>query len=154
MNDPIPYWRRKGLAEMSQAEWERLCDGCGRCCLVKLEDADTGELFQTRLACRLLDTTSCRCGDYENRHARVDDCVRMSVDALETLAWLPETCAYAKIARGEDLDWWHPLVSGRDDTVHRAGASVRGFAISESLVHDDAYENFITEQIETPSRER
>jgi uncharacterized protein len=126
MADDVPYWRRKRLAEMTDAEWESLCDGCGRCCLVKLEDEDTGGIFFTNVGCRLLDTDSCRCGDYQNRSAVVDDCVRLTATVVGEIGWLPPTCAYRLIDEGKDLYWWHPLVSGDADTVHQAGISVRG----------------------------
>ena len=124
--DSVPFWRMKSLGEMTEAEWESLCDGCGRCCLVKLEDEDSGAVVYTDVGCTLLDAQSCRCADYENRQARVPDCVRLTVEAVTTLSWLPETCAYRLLGDGRDLHWWHPLVSGDPDTVHQAGISVRG----------------------------
>src|SRR5262245_44245188 len=110
---------------MSPSEWEALCDGCGRCCLVKLEDADTGKCHLTPLACRLLDIGSCRCSDYANRHQRMSDCVAIDPEAVRSLPWLPPTCAYRLVAEGRDLRWWHPLISGSPETVHQAGISVR-----------------------------
>jgi uncharacterized protein len=125
MSDDLPFWKSKTLAEMSDAEWESLCDGCGRCCLVKLEDEDDGRIYFTDIGCRLLDGDTCRCRDYPNRSARVDDCVRLSPKNLGELNWLPPTCAYRLLANGRDLYWWHPLVSGDPETVHAAGVSVR-----------------------------
>ena len=125
MSDDVPFWKAKTLAEMSEAEWESLCDGCGRCCLVKLEDEDDGRIYFTDIGCRLLDGDTCRCRDYPNRSARVDDCVRLTAKNLGELNWLPPTCAYRLLANGRDLYWWHPLVSGDPETVHAAGVSVR-----------------------------
>ncbi|MGQ0671414.1 MAG: YcgN family cysteine cluster protein [Hyphomicrobium sp.] len=138
-----PFWKVKRLAEMTIAEWESLCDGCGRCCLVKLEDEDSGEVHLTRLACRLLDTGSCRCSDYAGRHAVVHDCIRIDAKKIRDLKWLPLTCAYRRLDEGRGLAWWHPLVSGTPDTVHEAGISVRGWARSETGVKLASYHRFI-----------
>ena len=123
---PEPFWRRKRLDEMNPAEWESLCDGCARCCLVKLEDEDTGQIHYTDLGCRLLDARGCTCRDYARRSKRVPDCVTLTVEAVRTLGWLPPTCAYRLIEEGRELPDWHPLVTGDRDSVHRAGISVRG----------------------------
>lgn len=144
MNE-IPYWKRKTLAEMSAEEWEGLCDGCGICCLNKLEDWDTGEVAFTSVACRLLDAHSCRCKDYENRQATVPDCIRLTLDEVETISWLPPTCAYRLISEGEDLYWWHYLVSGDRETVHQAGVSVRGRTVSEEVVPVEDFEDYIVD---------
>jgi uncharacterized protein len=125
--DDTPFWRRKSLAEMTDSEWESLCDGCGRCCLVKLEDADDcSRTYFTDVGCRLLDSKTCRCRDYPNRTAKVKDCVRLTPRNIKRIVWLPPSCAYRLLAEGRDLYWWHPLVSGDPETVHQAGISVRG----------------------------
>jgi len=124
-NSERPFWETKSLEEMSPAEWESLCDGCARCCLVKLEDEDSGEIGYTDVGCTLLDAGRCRCRDYEHRQAKVADCVRLTPEAVRTLRWLPPTCAYRLLAEGRGLYWWHPLVSGDPATVHAAGISVR-----------------------------
>ena len=121
-----PFWRRKPLEEMTSAEWESLCDGCTRCCLNKLEEEDTGVIHFTSVACTLLDGETCRCRNYDDRQAKVPDCVRLTPEDARSLPWLPPTCAYRLVAEGHDLYWWHPLVSGSAETVHQAGISVRG----------------------------
>ena len=142
-SDP-PFWRTKGLAEMTQAEWESLCDGCGRCCLNKLEDEDDGKIYFTDVGCRLLDDQSCRCRDYPNRTEKVSDCVKLTPQNVGEIAWLPGTCGYRLVAAGRDLYWWHPLVSGSADTMHAAGISVRGrVAASEEAVSEEELEDHI-----------
>lgn len=121
-----PFWKQKSLEQMTAAEWESLCDGCGRCCLVKLEDEDTGAIAYTDVGCTLFDGEACRCRDYAHRDTRVPDCVRLTPQSVRTLRWLPPTCGYRLVAEGRDLPWWHPLVSGDPESVHTAGVSVRG----------------------------
>ena len=135
---PEPFWRRP-LAALTIAEWESLCDGCGRCCLVKLEDEDTGEVHFTDVSCRLLDCSSCGCSDYANRQTKVPDCVKLTPDIVQDIPWLPPTCAYRLVEEGRDLPWWHPLVSGRPETVHEAGISVRGrvFVSEDEIAVED-----------------
>jgi uncharacterized cysteine cluster protein YcgN (CxxCxxCC family) len=125
-----PFWQSKTLAEMSEAEWESLCDFCGRCCLHKLEDDETGEVHYTDVACKLLDLGACRCSNYEKRREFVDDCVKLTPESA-SLRWLPRSCAYRRLVEGKKLHWWHPLVSGDPATVHKAGISVRGRAVAE-----------------------
>jgi len=131
-----PYWKRKPLAEMSKAEWESLCDGCGRCCLNKLEDADTGRIYHTDVVCRLLDDQTCRCVSYEERKRFVPECQILTPQNLQRYPWLPSTCAYRLLSEGKALRWWHPLVSGDPETVHEAGISVRGRVVSERDTDD------------------
>ncbi|MBC8129054.1 MAG: YcgN family cysteine cluster protein [Rhizobiaceae bacterium] len=140
-----PFWRVKSLEEMTPAEWESLCDGCGRCCLNKLEDWDTGEIAWTNVACTLLDGESCRCSDYANRRAVVPDCIGLTAAEVRKIVWLPPTCAYRLVRDGEDLYWWHPLVSGDPETVHAAGVSVRGRTISEDGMDTDDLEDHLAE---------
>ena len=145
----IPFWRRKSLAEMSDEEWESLCDGCGRCCLVKLQDEDDGTIAYTDVACWLLDGATCRCRNYEERKRWVPDCVVLTPETVSELRWLPSTCAYRLLAEGEDLLWWHPLVCGNPDMVHQVGASVRHRVVSETQVaEEDLVDNIIGECIE------
>jgi uncharacterized cysteine cluster protein YcgN (CxxCxxCC family) len=126
------FWKSKALTEMTRDEWESLCDGCGRCCLHKLEDEDTGIFHYTNVACRLLDLGTCRCKHYAVRRRHIPDCVELQAASVAGIGWLPPTCAYRLLAEGKDLAWWHPLVSGDPDTVHAAGISVRNRAISET----------------------
>ena len=132
----VPFWRSKRLAQMTRDEWESLCDGCGKCCLHKLEDADTGEIAMTDVTCGYLDLEACQCRDYANRQTNVPDCVKLTRANLPKLKWLPETCAYRLIYQGNDLPEWHQLVCGNREEVHRAGQSVRGAAVSEVEVED------------------
>ena len=153
---PQPFWKTKTLAEMTQAEWESLCDGCARCCLNKLEEEHSGRLYFTDVGCRLLDGESCRCRDYPNRRDRVDDCVKLTPKALPAIDWLPPSCAYRLVAEGKDLYWWHHLVSGDPETVHIAGVSVRGrISGTENEISDAQLEDHIVRwPIQLPKRAR
>ena len=138
-----PFWRSKRLDEMTNEEWESLCDSCGRCCLHKFQDEDTREVEFTRVVCRLIDEKTCRCTDYANRSTRVPDCVQLTPVTVYELDWLPATCAYRRLSEGRDLAWWHPLVSGNPETVQRAGISIRGRVLSEEFVAPDGVEEHI-----------
>lgn len=141
------FWERKKLTQMSQQEWEALCDGCGKCCLNKLEDEDTGAVVLTRVACRLLDDTSCHCAQYDIRHQFVPDCIVLKPDNIKDNAyWMPETCAYKLLWQGDALPDWHPLISGTADSVHAAGVSVQGLTLSEFDVPEDDWEEHIIEE--------
>ena len=132
-----PFWRTKTLAQMSRQEWESLCDGCGKCCLVKLEDEDSGEIEPTDVACRLLDLGTCRCGDYLNRKRKVPDCVILNAHNVGELRWMPSTCAYRLVHEGKDLYPWHHLICGDPKEVHRVGISILGRVVSERDVADE-----------------
>lgn len=129
--EEVPFWKQKSLEELSRSEWESLCDGCGKCCLHKIEDFDTGEIVATRVACKLLDITSCQCSDYKNRKKHVSDCQILTPKKVRRLTWLPSTCAYRLIDEGKELPSWHPLRTGHAHSVHKAGMSVRGKVIRE-----------------------
>ncbi|MGF0536806.1 YcgN family cysteine cluster protein [Agrobacterium sp. ES01] len=143
MTETVPFWKHKSLSQMSNDEWESLCDGCGLCCLNKLEDWETGAIAFTSVACRLLDDKSCRCKDYENRQDTVPDCIQLTVEGVEDIAWLPPTCAYRLVDEGRDLYWWHYLVSGERNTVHEAGISASGRTVSEEDVPVEDFEDYL-----------
>jgi len=139
-----PFWETIPLKRMSRSQWESLCDGCGKCCVHKLEDDETGEMFATNVACRLLDVKTARCADYGNRRAHVPECVRLTPEKLDTIEWLPSSCAYVRVHRGQGLAEWHPLVSGDPGSVRKAGMSVAGKVISED--HAGELENHIIDE--------
>ncbi|MEO0750486.1 MAG: YcgN family cysteine cluster protein [Pseudomonadota bacterium] len=141
------FWETTPLSRMTQAEWEALCDGCGKCCLNKLEDEDTGEVALTRVACRLFEDGSCLCSKYETRHRYVPECITLTAQTLDQhMYWLPETCAYKLRHRGKPLYDWHPLLSGDPETVHQAGVSVRHATVSEAVVPDEEWEQHLIEE--------
>jgi uncharacterized cysteine cluster protein YcgN (CxxCxxCC family) len=134
------------MADMSRQEWEALCDGCGKCCLNKLEDED-GKVDLTRVSCKLLDNNTCLCSNYTNRHAYVPECIVMDPSTIEkNLYWLPRTCGYRLIYEGRDLYDWHPLISGDPETVHAAGVSLRGMSVSEDSVDEDDWDDYIIKE--------
>ncbi|WNO53991.1 YcgN family cysteine cluster protein [Stakelama saccharophila] len=133
------FWEDTPLDKLDRAQWEALCDGCGKCCLHKLEDADTGEIHPTNVACRLLDCAAGRCSDYRHRRAHVADCVRLTARDVASFGWLPRTCAYRLRAEGKSLPDWHHLVCGDREAVHRAGESTRGWTVPETRVGDLAH---------------
>ena len=131
-----PFWQTKSLDQMTAAEWESLCDGCGLCCLIRFEDEETGEVIPTRVACKLLDQHLCRCKDYVNRKAHVPDCIKLTPWNIEALAWMPPSCAYRRLHEGRDLPGWHPLITGDPESVHKAGVSIRDQTVSEDSLTD------------------
>ena len=140
-----PFWKTVPLEAMTPTQWESLCDGCGKCCMAKLEDEDTGDIYFTSVACRLFDAAGCRCEDYADRFARVPDCLKLTHDNVRTLPWLPSTCAYRLRHEGKPLPDWHPLISGDPESVHAAGQSVRGWAVPEFEVPEEDWEDHIIE---------
>lgn len=139
------FWETKTLEQMSPEEWESLCDGCGLCCLVKLEDEDSGEVCTTSVSCRQLDIETCRCNDYENRLEKVSMCVQLNIENISIMHWMPESCAYRLLYNDKPLPEWHPLISGYGNSVHDAGVSVKFFALSEEYIHPEQLTDFLME---------
>lgn len=154
MSDPIDrsglarnFWDRKSLKKMNPKEWEALCDGCGKCCLNKLEDEDSGEVALTCIACRLLDDETCLCAQYDIRHQFVPECIVMTPQNIDEHAyWMPATCAYRLLWEGKPLYPWHPLISGNAQSVHDANVSVQDRTLSEFDIPEDEWENYIIEE--------
>lgn len=143
------FWESKSLAQMSKEEWESLCDGCARCCMIKLQDEDTDEVHYTSIVCDLLDQHNCQCTAYPKRHSLVEDCVVLTYERVEEFHWLPKSCAYRTLAEGRPLAWWHPLVSGSRETVHEAEISVQGKVTAQSEVDEDDEQDMIIRWVET-----
>lgn len=142
------FWEIKSLKEMSSQEWESICDGCGKCCLHKLEDMDTGDIYYTRVACQWLDVESCRCSHYADRLEKEPTCVQLTPDDVDNLQWLPPSCSYRRLQDGRGLADWHHLVCGDRDRVHREGHSIMGRCVSERNVHPDGLEEHIVHWVE------
>ncbi|ARU57387.1 cysteine cluster protein [Oleiphilus messinensis] len=142
-----PFWKEKTLHQMTKSEWESLCDGCAKCCLQKLEDEDTGDVFYTDIVCQYLDESCCGCTVYQERHEKVPTCIWLKPDDLQSLGWLPSTCAYRLVYEGKDLPEWHPLLSGDPNSVHKAHASIKGKVISENDVPEDEWEDHIIDHL-------
>lgn len=142
------WWNSLSLEDLSREQWEALCDSCAKCCLHKLEDEDSGEIFYTKVRCRYLVEESCRCSDYPNRSLLMPNCLQLAPGMTADLAWLPASCAYRLRGEGKTLPDWHPLVSGDPESVHRAGVSIRGRAISDEYVHPDGYDEHIVNWVE------
>ena len=137
------FWETKALEQMSSDEWEQLCDGCGLCCLVKIEDEDTDEVFNTTVSCRQLDVETCRCSDYSNRLTAVAMCIQLSLENLPQLSWLPESCAYKLLFENKPLPLWHPLITKDKNSVHESGVSAKWFAHSEEYIHPEQLIDFV-----------
>lgn len=133
----LPFWKTKNMAEMSRSEWESLCDGCGKCCCIRLEDEEDGRIYITDVACKLFNPNTCQCTDYANRSKKVPDCVTLTPGNVDQLHWMPQTCAYRLLANGQDLPDYHHLVSGSRDTIHEAGMSVQDAVTSEIFVTEE-----------------
>ncbi len=137
------FWETKTLQQMTTGEWESLCDGCGLCCLVKIEDEDSGEVFNTTVSCHRLSIETCCCGDYKNRLIDVSTCTLLTLENLPLLNWLPETCTYKRLFAGKPLPLWHPLITKNKNSVHESGISAKWFAQSEKYIHPEQLSDFV-----------
>jgi len=137
------FWETKTLEQMNAAEWESLCDSCGLCCLVKIEDEDSAEVFNTTVSCRQLNVETCRCKDYDNRLVNVSMCIQLTLENLPELQWLPDTCAYKLLYKKQSLPLWHPLLTNDSLSVHEAGVSAKWFAQSEEFIHPEQLADFV-----------
>ena len=139
------FWKTKKLEQLSPEEWESLCDGCAKCCLIKFEDEDTGRIYHTNVVCEFLDIYHCQCTHYEDRSTVMPTCLTLTPDLIPSLGWMPETCAYRLLSEGKELPTWHPLVSGNPNSVHKSGISVRGKVVSARDVDEDDLPNYVTD---------
>jgi len=142
---PLPFWKTKALSEFTREEWESLCDGCARCCIVKFQDEDSGRIYHTNVVCEYLDIYHCRCMRYEERSVLVPTCVTLTPELAAELEWMPETCAYRLLAEEKSLPMWHPLVCGDPNAVHKAGVSVRGKVVSGKDVEDEDLPDYVVD---------
>jgi len=138
-----PFWKKKSLEEMTIEEWEALCDGCAKCCLHKIEDEETGQVYYTKVACQLLDVDRCRCMDYDNRSKFVSDCLQLTPKAVRENEWLPKSCAYRRLAEGRGLAWWHPLISGKQTMVPKICSGIYGKILPEKSIDLSKLEELI-----------
>ena len=142
------FWEHTPLADLSRQEWELLCDGCARCCLLKMEDEESGQLYYTRIACQYLDLETCRCSVYQERTIRVPTCHRLTADNLDQVYFMPRTCAYRLLAEGKPLPWWHPLVAGDRAQMQQAGIALQGRVLSERYVHPDGWDEHVIDWVD------
>lgn len=145
MENQTPFWKNKSLADLTIEEWESLCDGCGKCCLFRLIDDDTDELFTTNVICKLFNEDTCQCSDYAHRTTLVPTCLKLDAELVYELDWMPFTCAYRLLAEGKDLPWWHHLVCGNKEMVHSVGVSVRGKVEFETEINMDDLEDHVVD---------
>jgi uncharacterized cysteine cluster protein YcgN (CxxCxxCC family) len=150
VSNELPFWKRKSLEEMTPDEWESLCDGCAWCCVYRLEDEETGQIYTTQVACKLLDLKTCRCRHYPQRHRLIQTCVQITPDLARSLSWLPETCAYRRVAEGKNLPEWHHLITGDRRSIHLAGASALGKVFSEIGIDLDDLQDYLPDEDQTP----